>query len=270
MQKIVKVIISFIFIFILSACTKVDNNALNKIKDNGKLTIAVSPDYPPYEFYQGKNGKVEIVGADIALMESIAKKIGVELEIVSLSFDALLPALTSNRVDLVISGMNPTQERRQVIDFSNIYYVSGSAFIKRAEDNDVTNLNDLYRKKIAVQKGSIQETFLLEELKMDRNNIHALSDVTNVLQDLKNKQVDLAFLAEDVAEISLVKQPMLVKSQFKLDKDSESDGLAIGVKKGDNSSLLAVVNQVIDEYTANNQFENNIKYYAKIVADMEN
>lgn len=69
----------------------------------------ISLDYPPYEFYVSENGKVKIVGADIQLAEEISKKLGVELEIVQLSFDSLLPALTSGRVDMVISGMNPNK-----------------------------------------------------------------------------------------------------------------------------------------------------------------
>ena len=97
-------------------------SALDKIKASGKIILGTSADYPPYEFHALVDGKDTIVGFDIELAKEIAKDLGVELEIKDMSFDGLLAALVSGNVDMVISGMTPTEERRQNVDFSDIYY----------------------------------------------------------------------------------------------------------------------------------------------------
>ncbi|MBF0713857.1 transporter substrate-binding domain-containing protein [Gemella sp. GH3] len=266
MKKIFTFLLSIFLITMVVGCSKDNTNKLDKIKSKGKITLAVSPDYPPYEFFISDNGEVKVVGADIYLAEEIAKKLDVELEIVQLSFDSLLPALTSGRVDMVISGMNPSEERRKVVDFSKNYYVGGSAFIVNKSNEDIKSLDDLKNKKIAVQKGSIQEKYLLDELGLDRNNIQSLSDVPNLLQDLKNGNADAVFLAEDVSKIALKKENTLTLSNFILEKDAESDGLAIAFKKGNNDTLLLEVNKVVEELVENNKFEEQLIKYGELVA----
>lgn len=267
MKKFYMFLLSIFLIIISVGCSEDNTNGLDKIKKKGKITLAVSPDYPPYEFFTSEDGEIKVVGADIYLAEEIAKKLDVELEIVQLSFDSLLPALTSGRVDMVISGMNPSEERRKVVDFSNNYYVGGSAFIINKNKDDIKSLEELKTKKIAVQKGSIQEKYLLDELGLDRDNIQSLSDVPNLLQDLKNNNVDAVFLAEDVSKISLKKEDSLTISSFVLEKDAESDGLAIAFKKGNNDTLLTEVNKVIDEIVENNKFEEQLIKYGELVAN---
>lgn len=268
MKKIFSILITIILLFTFTACSKDSNvDKLEQIKKKGKITLAVSPDYPPYEFYIAENGEVKIVGADIYLAEEIAKGLDVELEIVQLAFDSLLPALKSGRVDMVISGMNPSEERRKVVDFSDVYYVGGSSFIVNKDSEDIKSLEDLNTKKIGVQKGSIQEKYLLEELNIPDSNIHSLTDVPSVLQDLENQNIDVVFLAEDVSKISLSKQTSLVISNFKLEKDAESDGMAIAFEKGNNDKLLTEVNKVIAKITQENEFEKQLNKYASLVTE---
>ena len=86
-------------------------SSLEKIKASGKIILGTSADYPPYEFQALIDGKDTIVGFDIELAKEIAKDLGVELEIKDMSFDGLLAALASGNVDMVISGMTPTEYR---------------------------------------------------------------------------------------------------------------------------------------------------------------
>ncbi|WKL02385.1 transporter substrate-binding domain-containing protein [Paenibacillus amylolyticus] len=95
------------------------NNSSSK-----KLVLGTSADFAPYEFHKVINGKDEIVGFDIEIAKEIAKDLGAELVIEDMGFDGLLPSLQSGRVDLVISGMTPTDERKKSIDFSDTYYKS--------------------------------------------------------------------------------------------------------------------------------------------------
>lgn len=268
MKKSIYIFLSLILLFISTSCSNNKNeDKLKEIKQKGVITLAVSPDYPPYEFYTSENGKVKVVGADIYLAEEIAKKLGVKLEIVQISFDSLLPALTSDRVDMVISGMNPSEERRKAVDFSDVYYISGSAFIIKKGTEDINSLEDLSNKKIGVQKGSIQEKYLMDELKIKTSQIQALSDVPSVLQDLENQNVDVVFLAEDVSQISLSKNKNLEISNFKLEKDAEADGMAIAFKKGNNKTLLKEINEVIEKIVKENEFEKQLNKYAVLVSE---
>lgn len=269
MKKLLMMLLSISLLFVTACGNDNNEDKLQQIKEKGVLTLAVSPDYPPYEFYIAEDGKVKVVGADIYLAEEIAKSIGVEIELVQLSFDSLLPALTSGRVDMVISGMNPTDERKKAVDFSDVYHVSGSAFIVKKGKVTLNSVEDLQNKKIGVQKGTIQEQFLLEELGISQSNVQSLADVPSILQDLENENIDIVFLAEDVSQIALSKQTSLEILDFKLEKDAEEDGMAIAFKKGNNSSLISEVNKVIAEIQKNNEFKNQLKKYSALVAENE-
>lgn len=104
---------------ILAACgSNKDTNG-----DKKTLTIGMSADFPPYEFHiKNESGADEIVGFDVEIAKEIAKDMGAELVIKDMIFDSLLNELSSERVDLVISGLSPKPERAEQIDMSQIYY----------------------------------------------------------------------------------------------------------------------------------------------------
>src|SRR5699024_10895634 len=91
--------------------------------------MGTSPDYPPYEFQATVHGKSKIVGMDVAVGEKIAKGLGVKLKVKSMSFDSLLVALQTGKVDMVISGMNPTPARKKNVDFTHLYYQGGYSIV---------------------------------------------------------------------------------------------------------------------------------------------
>ena len=270
MKKICIILISFLLLLTTTGCgNKKDVNQLDSIKERGKISLGVAPDYAPYEFYLAKDGKVEVVGADIQLAEEIAKELGVKLEIVQLSFDALLPALSSGRVDMVISGMNPNEKRRKVVDFSDIYFAGGSAFLINNDREDIKSIEDVKKMKIGVQKGAVQEKFLLEEINIPRENLQSLADVPSVIQDLKNKNIDAAFLAEDVSKIALHKEKSLIFSNFKFEKDAEAEGMAVASRKGNNKDLIEKINKVVNKQYSEKIFENELEKYATLAAEYQ-
>lgn len=91
------------------------DSSLTKLQKKGTLVMGTSPDYPPYEFQATVHGKTKIVGMDVAVGEKIAKDLGVKLVVKSMSFDSLLVALQTGKVDMVISGMNPTAARKKAL-----------------------------------------------------------------------------------------------------------------------------------------------------------
>ena len=92
--------------------------AAKEIKEKGKLVMATSADYPPYEWHLMKDGKDEIVGFDVEIAKAIAQEIGVELEIKDLDFDGIIPSITSGQADIGIAGMSATPEREEAANFS--------------------------------------------------------------------------------------------------------------------------------------------------------
>ncbi|MGL4535596.1 MAG: transporter substrate-binding domain-containing protein, partial [Weissella cibaria] len=96
---------------------------LSKIEKSGKLVVGTSADYAPYEFHTTVNGKDKIVGFDISVANEIAKRLGVKLVIQEMSFDALLGAVKTGKVDMVVAGMTATPEREQEASFSEPYFV---------------------------------------------------------------------------------------------------------------------------------------------------
>ena len=130
MKKLLLFITSIITVITLTACSSSNTkNKLQEVKEKNKIVLGVSPDYPPYEFLTTENGNKKVVGADIYLAEQVAKKLGVQVEIQEMAFDSLIAAVNANKVDMVISGVNPTEERKKAVDFSDIYYTGKGIFV---------------------------------------------------------------------------------------------------------------------------------------------
>lgn len=214
---------------------------LESIKSKGKLVVGTSADYPPFEFHKVIDGKDTIVGFDIKIAEEVAKDMGVKLEIKDMDFDGLLVAEQANKIDLVLAGINPTDERKQNVDFSDVYYKSDSGFIvRKGEENTIKSLDDLKGKKIGVQKGSVQETYAQEKFK--DSELKSLAKVTDLILDLDSKKIDGILVNVPVAQINCEKNQKLGMSTLVL-KDIEI-GAAIAMKKNSNE-LQEQVNKTL-------------------------
>lgn len=231
-----------------------NKTALEKIKENGKLVVGTSADYPPYEFHATIDGKDEIKGFDMDIAQAVADDLGVKLEIKDMDFDGLLVALQGNKIDMVFAGMTPTEERKQNADFSDIYYNATHRFILRSgEEGSVKSFDDLKGKKIGVQKGSIQEGIANDNF--DSENIKSLAKVTDLVLDLKNNKVDAILIEEGVAKINCDKNEGIAMADFVVeDKDG---GNAIALKKG-SSELMEQVNKTINKLKENGDIEKAI------------
>ena len=96
--------------------------------NEGKLTVATSPDFAPYEFYAiGEDGTPQLAGFDMALAQYIADDLGLELEVVTVDFDGVLSELSTKSVDLGMAGLSPDPKRADIMDFSDLYYMGGQS-----------------------------------------------------------------------------------------------------------------------------------------------
>lgn len=235
-------------------------SALQAIKSKGKLVIGTSADFPPYEFHSKANGKDEIVGIDIDIAKQVAQDLGVELEIKDMDFDGLLVALQADKVDMVFSGMTPTAERKENVDFSDMYYTVKQTFIVRSGDESkYKSTDDLKNKTIGVQKGSVQEK--MAQGIFDAANIKSLSKVTDLVLDLKNNKVDAILLETPVAEFNSKKNEGIALTSIVL--NDPDGGYAIAMKKG-QTELQTEVNKSIKKL----QDENKIADFAVKASDL--
>ena len=224
--------------------SKETKDLLETIQEKGKVVVGMSADYAPYEFhYIDENGKDVIGGFDVDIANEIANELGVELVIQEMDFDALVAALPAGKIDLVISGMNPTEERAKVVDFSEIYYNSQHGILVRAEDVDkYKTFADLEGAKVGAQLGSTQEQIAKDEI--PNADLQLLANVNNLILELKSGKVDAIVMEKPVAEMAVKTNPELAVG--KPTYEEESGGNAVGVAKG-NEDLLAKVNEVIKE-----------------------
>ena len=232
-----------------------NQTALEQIKKNKKLVVATSPDYPPFEFMVSENGKSKIVGADIDLAQKIADKLGVELELKAMDFDAIVPALQAGKVDMVITGMTPNEKRKKAVDFSDIYFKGENAVIVNAKDaGKFTSEDQLKKAKLGVQKGSTQETYVKDNLKV--TNYKALVAVPDLIADMKNGNIDAVVLNSKVAGINVTKYDGIkVVENLKLTSGGDEEAMAVAIKKGDNADLIKLTNEVIKELQDSGEYD---------------
>ena len=209
----------------------------------GKLTVATSPDFAPYEFYAiGEDGTPTLAGFDVALAGYIADYLGLELEMVTVDFDGVLTELQTKSADLGMAGLSPDPKRTSIMDFSDIYYEGGQSFVTISANADkFTSLEDTNNPEysIGAQTGSIQMD-LANENSPDADII-ALPKVTDLISELLAGKLDGAYIETDVAKSYQKNYPEL---EIVLDVPYDSEGSAIGVSKG-NEALLAAVNEAV-------------------------
>ena len=223
---------------------KESKDLLATIQEKGKVVVGMSADYAPYEFhYINENGEDVIGGFDVDIANEIASALGVELVIQEMDFDALVAALPAGKIDLVVSGMNPTEERAKVVDFSEIYYNSQHGILVRSEDVDkYKTFADLEGAKVGAQLGSTQEQIARSEV--PNADLQLLNNVNNLILELKAGKVDAVIMEKPVAEMAVKSNPELaVGTPIYEDK---TGGNAVGMAKN-NPELLSKINEVIKE-----------------------
>jgi len=209
---------------------------LDEIKEKGVLVLGTSADYPPFEFHLEVDGKDTIVGFDIDIAKKIASDIGVELEIIDMKFDGLLPALTAGKIDLIVAGMTPTDERKESVDFSIVYYDSRQTMLVKTENAGTLNTVEAFAgKTLGVQKATIQEE--LAKTIFTSSEAKSIDKIPNLIMELKTDKVNGLILAEPVAKQYAAANPDL--SVNGVDLGSEG-GSAIAIEKGSQDYLDAI------------------------------
>lgn len=149
MKKIIALVLMTAMLLCSFAGCGAKGKTLAEVKEAGKLTIATSPDFPPFESLEGN----EVVGIEVDIMELIAKELGVELEIIQMDFDSVLLGVQSAKYDCGMSGITATPDRKENMLFTAPYYMAAQVIVVK-EGSDIKGKADLDDKKVSVQTGT--------------------------------------------------------------------------------------------------------------------
>lgn len=228
----------------------------------GKLTVATSPDFAPYEFYHiNADGTPELSGFDVALAKRIAEDLGLEVQFVPMDFDGILMELQSGNVDLGMAGFSPSPERADTFDFSDLYYKGGQSFVIRKADHDKYKDYAAFDKlPVGAQNGSIQMDLAKENT--PNANIIGLAKVTDIVSELVSGKLEGGFIETAVAEQYIKNYPEL---EIAWDVPYDTEGSAIALKKG--SDLLPAVNAVINNALSDGSMDQYVADAQELASD---
>ena len=276
MKKFISLLLALVMALSLVACgakndTKTDDtsdtgddaaatptNALEQIKADGVLTVALSPDFSPMEFVDSsKTGQDQYVGFDITLAKYIAENLGVELVIEPMGFDASQTAVYTGAVPMSISGYSWTEDRAQNYELSDYYYAGENEtrqalLIKKENVDKYTSPEDLAGQDVGAQNASLQMQLVTEQL-TDANPI-SIGDITVGVMELKSGNIEALAVAYGNAEMIIDANPDLAICTWEFDVKAEYSANVIMMQKGE-TELLEAVNAILAQAKEANLYD---------------
>lgn len=240
------IVLTTMLVSLLAACgTKEDNTGTGGADTSqGDNTIIVGTEagFAPFEYMEGNS----VVGVDMDIAKAIADSLGKELVIKNMDFDSALLAVQNGTVDFVAAGVSVTEERLEVMDFTNDYAESIVVVVVNKNNPAVSSIEDLNGKIIGVQQGNVADFYIEDEVKA--KEIKRYTKFAQASEDLKNEKIDCIVMDKAPAEELVASNKNLV---ILADADGNGsilfeDKFAIAVKKG-NSDLLNQINAVIQK-----------------------
>ena len=216
----------------------------------GKLIMSTNAAFPPYEMTTDSG---EFEGIDIETAQAIADKLGLELQIDDMDFDAALLAVQQGKSDMVMAGVTVTDERQNVMDFTDSYATGIQSIIVK-EDSDIASVDDLAGKKIGTQRGTTGYLYCSDDF--GEENVVAYDNGLTAVQMLNNGQVDCVVIDNAPAKEFIAANPGLKL----LDTAYVEESYAIGVGKG-NTELKDAINTALEELKADGTLQAIVDKY---------
>ena len=215
----------------------------------GVLTMSTNAAFPPYEM---TNDAGEFEGIDVEIAQAIAEKLGLELQVDDMDFDAALMAAQNGKSDMVMAGVTVNEERLAVMDFSDSY-ATGVQVIIVKEGSDVT-LDNLGDQMIGVQRGTTGEIYCTDDYGSE--HVTSYDNGITAVQALQNGQVDCVVIDKAPAQAFVAANTGLTI----LDTEYVTENYAIGFAKG-NTALVEAVNAALAELTEDGTIQTILDKY---------
>ncbi len=217
------------------------------------LTMGTNANFPPYEYYENK----EIVGIDAEIAAAIADKLGMELDIKDIAFDAIIPSVTEGKVDFGMAGMTVTPERLQSVNFSETYAIGIQAIIVK-EDSEITSVDDLGADgatwKIGVQTATTGDIYCTDDYGEER--VDRYTNGADAVEALKTGKVDCVIIDNEPAKAFVAANEGLKILDTKYTEEEYAICVAL-----ENTELLEKINGALKELIEEGKVDEIIAKY---------
>ena len=224
--------------------------------EGGTLVMATNAEFPPYEYHEGD----EIVGIDAEIAAAIAEKLGMELQIEDMAFDSLIPAIQSNKADMVLAGMTVTEDRLENVNFSDSY-ATGVQVVIVKEDSDIKSVDDLLadgaNHSIGVQTATTGDIYCTGDIEdAGLGTVERYNKGADAIQALLAGKIDCVVIdSQPAKEFVKANEGLTI-----LDTEYAVEDYAIALNK-DNTELLDKVNAALKELTDDGTIQSILDKY---------
>jgi polar amino acid transport system substrate-binding protein len=240
---------------LMAGCGVSKNDSSKSGDGNKKYIIACDAKYAPFSFEE--NGKYK--GIDVEILDAVAKEENFEYELKPMDFNGIIPGLTSNQLDGAIAGMSITDERKQSLDFSDGYFVSGLSLVVNKDNTTINGVNDLNGKTASIKKGTAGSKYAEDNADKYGLKLNYFDDSPSMFQAVENGNAD--FLLEDYPVIAYkIKVDSSAKLKIAGEKLTNVD-YGFAVKKGANADLLKKFNEGLKKIKDNGEYDKIVDQY---------
>ncbi len=230
-----------------SAALPAGADELASIRESGKLSAAMSGQYPPFSMIDEQN---QLVGFDVDIANEIATRLGVKGEALTTAWDGIIPGLLAKKYDSIVGSMAITEERQKVVDFVGPYYRDGRGIFV-LNDSTVKGLDDLKGKTLGVTLGETHEKWARET---GGWTIRTYKGLPELVMELKAGRVD-AVVVDYIALLAVIKETGDPIHMLDIpDIEGASVGIGIAIRK-DNPELKAAMQKALDDMMADGTYE---------------
>lgn len=241
MKKLLAVILVLTLCLTFAACGS-KGKSLEDIQSAGKLVVATSPDFPPFEYLEGD----KVVGIEVEILEMIADELGVELVIEEMDFDSVLPGVQAGKYDVGMSGITITEKRLKNAAFTQPYFLASQAIVVLA-DSAISTKADLTGKKVSVQTGTTADEYCRE----NGYEVQAFQANNDACSALTSGKVD-AWVVDN--EVALDLSAQTNGATKVLDEAMTSEPYGFAFAKG-SDTLVEAIDALLDKWLADGTIE---------------
>ncbi|KAF1290296.1 transporter substrate-binding domain-containing protein [Candidatus Enterococcus leclercqii] len=279
MKKVMKWTVILAAIVVLGACgsgkttgssaAKESSSAetagkLAAIKKAGVIRVGTSADFPPFEFHAMVDGTDQIVGADVDMVNAIAEELGVKVKWSDTDFDTMLASLQAGNLDMGVSGISATEERKENMLFTENYYIPKQNVVINKQNMDkYTDIADFKEKKVGAQKGSIQEGIVQSQFA--DSQLVAIAKIPNLVMEVKSGSLDGLVLEDKIAASYVAQNDDLAIADVEV-KSTDDESYSIALPKG-SEDLQAELNTILKKLIAEGKIDEFVEKNDKLAND---
>lgn len=232
-----------------------ENEEATTSAEGQPYAVGIDTSYAPFEFQTGG----EYTGIDIELMTAIAELQGFEIEFNPMNFDEIIPALEAGDLDIAIAGMSITEERQEVVDFSDPYFDAGLALAVPVDNTEIDSLENLEGEVVGVKNGTTGSKFLYDNREEFGYRISSFDESPTMFAEMENGYLDAVVEDYPVIAYAISTRDLEIKI---VEERLTTEQYGIAVLKGENDELLEQINAGLQELRDNGKYDEILnKYY---------